>query len=164
MITPKGIHRLSFVASFAIHLILFLIPMKHVYLTSSPSNTVQPIPIEFIIKETIVAKPKPIPKNNAPIKQKPLPGDRSSAIVATSSEPYYPKDAISLGLEGDITVIATINSKGTLIQTEITQSTGHPILDTAFIKTLKDNYKFKPKRIFAVNKTDRIKISYRFQL
>jgi TonB family protein len=49
---------------------------------------------------------------------------------------YYPREAIDQGLEGTVTIEATINENGHAVGTKILESSGHTILDTSAIRTI----------------------------
>ncbi len=164
MISDKGIHRLSFIISVGLHLVILFVPfIKHQMVKNEVAAPA--IPIEFTVEEVLIESPKKIHSSVAKSKKpKRLPGDRSRAIISKRIEPFYPKDAINFGFEGRITVLATISPAGKITRIKVLHSTGHDILDNAFIAALKQSYRFKPKRILGVNKTDKIKLTYHFTL
>ena len=93
-----------------------------------------------------------------------LQGDRKNAVVNTSFDPYYPKDAINLGWEGKVTIQAYVNKKGKVTRVKLIKSSGYPLLDDAFINAVYASYTFKPKRIMGKNKMDKITLSYQFKI
>ena len=101
-----------------------------------------------------------------PKKKKPqsLPGDRKSPEISSSIRPIYPKAALNNNWEGDIRVEFTINDKGIVSDYKVLKSTGFEALDASFIRTVKQHYKFKPRRIMGKNKSGKIKLKYRFSL
>ena len=141
------------------------------YITQLNAKIIKPetktIPIELSIKEIVIEKPKPIVQNiTSKQKNKPtrLPGDRAKPSITSKQEPFYPKNAINETLEGKVTVRVTINTRGRISKIKVIRSSGHEILDQAFIQTIKSHYKFKPKRVMGVNKMSTVTLSYRFTL
>ncbi|RAP28724.1 hypothetical protein DID78_04625 [Candidatus Marinamargulisbacteria bacterium SCGC AG-343-D04] len=163
MNSDKKLHQLSLGLSIGIHVIIFAFFSFFIKDQDVIYVNPEPIPIAFEIKEVIVKKPKVVSKIEEK-EPKRLPGDRDHSTVQKSIEPYYPKDAINLGWEGEVTVKATINSKGRVTRVKLLKSSGFPLLDNAFIETVKSDYVFKPKRVLGVNKIDTITLSYEFIL
>jgi periplasmic protein TonB len=178
IITEKGTERLSFLITVLIHILLLLIPLslKTTVIPDVPEYT--KVPVNFELKEK--PKPKPIAKKGRPKTSKgktkaagagapkktgdPHPGDRKHPIVASSSLPSYPKDAINNDWEGTVKVKAKVNAKGRVIYATIIKSSGHKILDESFLRTVKEQYQFKPKREYGKNETGFITIKYTFEL
>lgn len=118
---------------------------------------------QTIMLESIVESKKQMPVKKI-IKKTRLPGDRDKASVANKITPIYPKNALNQNLEGKIVVKVKINQKGIISNIQIIQSTGHSILDNAFIHTLKYYYSFKPKRVMGKNVSSYINLSYEFKI
>jgi TonB family protein len=161
MISDKGIHRIAIILSVLIHIFLIIILIINSDKTKiTPS---EPIVIEYKIKEIIVKKPSPIIKPK-PKKPTSLPGDRKKAIATKKLTPFYPKDAINYSLEGTVRLKVTINKTGIVSTIKILKSSGHKSLDNAFIDTIMNSYKFKPKRKMGKNKVDNLILEYTFKL
>lgn len=185
-INDGNLNQLSLFITVGIHALLFIViilfsPSKKIIQEESPQIPVSVYVDEIIIKKPIKKKPvitpkkrksKPIPshspasvsKSKSKPKPKKLPGDRALPILSSKKAPIYPKDAISLGLEGTVVVDVTVNTKGRISSIKLVTSSGHDSLDTSFINTVKSSYAFKPKRVMGVNKTGLIRLSYRFNL
>ena len=173
MLNDHKINRISLFSSIILHIgivIFFFLSF------SEPINiteTMAPVPIEFSIKEIVISKPipkkiamistepSPKPPKTAPIKPK---DDRHKPLLDSHKEPYYPKEAINFSLEGTVIVNVLVNTQGRVSEVTIVKSSGHSILDKAFISTIKSTYIFKPKRVDGVNVIDTITLSHTFNL
>lgn len=93
-----------------------------------------------------------------------FPGDQSNATVEGEIRPIYPKSALNEELTGAVQVEVTIDPKGQPSQIIVIKSSGHTILDEAFIRTIRTYYKFKPKRVQGQNVEDKILLTYTFRL
>lgn len=49
----------------------------------------------------------------------------------------YPRSAVAKEIEGDASVLVTIDRSGSLIKYEVTKATGHRILDKAVVRLMK---------------------------
>ena len=92
------------------------------------------------------------------------PDDRKTPIVTKSGQPSYPKSAINNGWEGTVSVSVKISETGTILDIEVIKSSGHAVLDNAFMSVVKSQYYFKPKRLMGKNRVGRLKLSYNFEL
>lgn len=163
MISDKGIHRIAIFLSVLIHIILIII--LKINLNKTKIQPAPPIVVDYKIKEIIVKKPSPIQKPKPkPKKPTSLPGDRKNAIVTKKITPFYPKDAINYSLEGTVKVKVTINKRGIVTTVKVLKSSGHKSLDNAFVNTIMNSYKFKPKRKMGKNKIDTLILEYTFKL
>ena len=120
------------------------------------SSDLKPAPKKT--KGTVKAKKK--------VKKKPtsMPGDRKEPLITSSIKPIYPKTALNNNWEGKIQLEITVNNKGHVSGYKVIKSTGHQILDDAFIRTVKDYYKFKPRRVMGKDQEGKIRIKYTFSL
>lgn len=177
-ISEKGTQRLSLLITIIIHLLVLIIPL-------SVSDTIVPevpeytkVPVSFELKEEKEPKPKakkgkPFVKKGSTKKAstgknesigKKQPGDRDNPVVASESLPPYPKDAINNGWEGTVKVRAKIDATGRILYAKVVSSSGHKILDETFLRVVKENYTFKPKRQYGKNETGFITIKYTYKL
>ena len=159
----KHINKYAWTCSISLHILLFWI----LSLTFSEEVvTPPPTRINITISEIEVKTklPKPLNKKSIPSSTKSFPGDRKKAIIINKHAPYYPKTAINNGWQGKVTVKVFINTKGRISHIKLIKSSGHKLLDNAFIETIKTNYKFKPKRKLGINKTSSLILSYTFKL
>lgn len=179
MKSEKQIHIIALSCTIIIHFCLLLVPIQSKIKIKKETPSIQPIPINYIVKETIIERPKPspppkaipkkIPKKATPKPVQPpqptsLPGDREFASVSKSHTPYYPKTAINNLYEGTTILNVTINEYGDIVVIEVKKSSGHPSLDQAFIDSVTNFYQFKPKRVMGQNKPDTIVLKYTFEL
>ena len=82
----------------------------------------QPVPPPVAVPPAPTFAPKP-PE---------LPGKAmNSAMAEQIKQEYYPREAIARGLQGDVVVLLTISSSGTVIAASVATSSGHAILDDA---------------------------------
>lgn len=171
----KKSNQVALTVTLLLHILVFLIPTPKTNITIQATPEIYSVPIQM----TVVQEEKKIPptppkkrkekanrsstKNTTPPKPiTSLPGDQKSATIIHSQTPYYPKEALSLGLKGTIIIEASVNYKGLVSSYKVIQSTGHPILDNAFIRSLQF-YTFNPKRIMGKDQSDTLRIKYTFQ-
>ena len=57
-----------------------------------------------------------------------------------------------------------ITGKGFVKSVKLIKSSGHPILDQSFIRTVRQYYQFKPKRVMGENKEASKIVQYTFKL
>ena len=120
-----------------------------------PESEDELIPTESIaVTENTVEDPKPTR----------LPGDRESPEIISKVTPIYPKSALNEDLSGIVTARFTIDKAGTPISYKIAQSSGHPVLDKTFARTVMLYYKFKPKRVLGKDTQGDVVLSYNFSL
>ena len=173
MLNDHKINRISLFSSIIIHIALVIVSFlsfkKPIVVTAS----IQPVPIEFSIKEVVIAKPAPkeiiqtpAPKSAKPTKKLPVKhkDDRRKPVLESHKEPYYPKEAINFSFEGTVVVSVVVNTQGRVADVTVVKSSGHSVLDKAFISTIKSTYIFKPKRVEGVNVVDTITLSHTFSL
>jgi len=178
MISDAGIHRLAICVTIVFHCIVFIFPRDSSDLDQKASSRIdlKEKPLTFAIRERIVQKvvPKVLStsqekvrvseKKSRPKLPKQYPGDQAYATVLQSREPYYPKDAINSGWEGRIDIDVTIDKEGRVVNIVMIQSTGHIILDDAFINIVKNAYVFKSKQVLGDALEDTIRLQYIFEL
>jgi TonB family protein len=182
-INEKGIKRLAFVISLVLHLVILFVFVPHSKLKIEAAPKKYHIPVQMVVqkKNTLpkgdsrqlikkkknqkrVSKKKYAKKYD---KGKPksiasMPGDRKKPVITSSVDPLPPKEALNNEWSGKVVVDITIDKKGNPIKHSIVKSTGHEVLDTAFVKTIKMYYKFKPKRVMGKNVVGRIRLTYTF--
>lgn len=102
-----------------------------------------------------IIKPQPRPKKSKtqdiPKAQEPVPTDKADTTVAQAvttkfvadattayaPAPEYPRMARLRGLVGNVILRLGINEQGQVIQTQITKTSGHEMLDQAALEALK---------------------------
>ncbi len=158
--------------SIVIHLIVILI-LTISFPQKATQETTQLIPIDIqiieitpqkeIASKTLVsrkarpkARVKPVPTS--------LPGDRIQPAISRKVAPVYPKKALNNDWEGSVQVKVTVSPQGKPIQFKIVSSSGHAVLDQAFIRSIKQNFQFKPKRTMGKNVSGTIILSHTFSL
>jgi TonB family protein len=114
-------------------------------------------------KETKLTDLKSL-KNSKKNKYKTIPGDRALPLVSQRGAPIYPKSALNSELTGKVLVKATINTKGQPEKIKILKSSGHAILDNAFMETIKKYYLFKPKIKDGKAVAGEIELEYTYRL
>ena len=102
------------------------------------------------------AKKKPKPTS--------LPGDRLSPAIAQKVFPVYPKKALNNDWEGTVKVKVTVSKSGRPVSVRVISSSGHSILDRSFVRAIKKNYVFNPKRKMGKNMAGTIILSHTFSL
>ena len=177
ILNEKKIQTISLLFTTLIHLVVFIIsfPIKKTQIP--PQTALYQIPVHLEIYEPppkkiesqkkaskkAYAKAKVIKKPEKPSR---LPGDRDQpeVIKQSAKKPIYPKQALNYEWGGTIDLLLTINEKGSVTQHKILKSTGHKVLDNTFIRTVKNYWKFKPKKSQGKGQYGKIKISYTFGL
>lgn len=179
---PENKHNLiAWCITLVLHCLFLFIPMSNTLKVVSKESLPESIPINYVVKEIKVKKPakavsetKKIVKQKekkqkkivkkAPPKPTSMPGDRKQAAVSKTVEPYYPKSAINNSLEGTVVVDVVVNSEGAPQTVTIIRSSGHEMLDNAFVDTIVEGYSFKPKRVMGKNEMDSVRLKYTFEL
>lgn len=123
---------------------------------------VQPPQPKIVSKRLVRKAPKP----KAKVAKKPtsLPGDRPQPAAARSFQPVYPKKALNNDWEGTVKVQVTVAANGTPVAVRVVRSSGHPSLDNAFIRSIKTQGAFKPKRVMGKNVSGTIVLTHTFSL
>ncbi len=93
-----------------------------------------------------------------------VPGDRMVATTLNAVVPIYPKQALNNNWEGTVVVDVKIDSNGKPYEVELVSSSGHDILDKAFVTTVKRYYRFAPRRLFGQDVESNLRLSYRYEL
>ena len=176
MNTDKKRQWLSILITLVFHILIFFIPV-HQSIETVPDQKTVSVPVNFVINDIKIPVPKPVSKKKRfkkkkdqpvqPLKAdaKPVyPDDRKTPIVTKSGQPSYPKSAINNGWAGTVSVSVKISETGTILDIEVMKSSGHAVLDNAFMSVVKSQYYFKPKRLMGKNKVGRLKLSYNFEL
>lgn len=177
----KGI---ALILSLALHAGILLIVFPQTVIEIVPEKSTVRLPVHFVVTEPQpkpespppppvpdvtkekIAPAKPQAKPETPVASEPesLPGDRKVATVAKHTVPIYPKQALNQGLTGTVIADFAINEQGKPTRHRIIQSTGHDILDAAFVQTVMGYYTFEPKRVMGENVAGSIRLSYTFEL
>lgn len=145
-------------------------------LMGRPTSKIQPIKQEAIAIQMVHApsktaatahplvskKAKPSAKKH--IKPTSLPGDQPSPSISKHGVPIYPKTALNNDWEGTVKVKVTVSSTGKANRIRVLSSSGHPVLDKAFIRSIKQQYEFRPKRSMGKNQIGTIILSHTFSL
>eukprot|EP01047_Picozoa_sp_COSAG01_P011775 COSAG01_NODE_519_length_16012_cov_4.344058_3_plen_159_part_00 len=154
---------LSFFITLVLHVLLFFIALPVIIPPEKPSKQqpIQAIQLSFYQTAKVQTSKNGIASKK---KVKWLPGDRKKALLSVKATPTYPKKALNLDWSGKIIVKANINTKGRVSHVNIIKSTGHQLLDQSFIRTLYEQYRFKPKRVLGKNISSFLKLSYDFEL
>ena len=97
-------------------------------------------PTEPLLKNTLDAE-ETSPLESPPLTAKPQPVEKTRAkreVQAAqrklSEHLFYPSEAITRGLEGEVRLILKLSASGAVDDVAIAASSGHPILDNAAIK------------------------------
>ena len=100
----------------------------------------EPRPVEPLLKNTLDAE-ETSPLESPPLTAKPQPVEKTRAkreVQAAqrklSEHLFYPSEAITRGLEGEVRLILKLSASGAVDDVAIAASSGHPILDNAAIK------------------------------
>jgi protein TonB len=95
-------------------------------------------PVEPLLKNTIdsetaprAEKPLPAPESKARGSQK---REVQSAQRKLSQHLFYPAEAVSRGIEGDVRLLVRLDAAGAIIDVSVAATSGHAILDNAAIR------------------------------
>lgn len=90
---------------------------------------------EPVLKDTLSEKTEPVPPAPRPVTD---PRGRKSATVAAqrklAEHLFYPPEAISRGLEGEVRLLLTLSPDGTVTDASVAVGSGHAILDRAALR------------------------------
>jgi periplasmic protein TonB len=147
---------LALALSLAIHLLPVLTPLlaghqekaeatpalQAVLRTLPPPAPLQEQPPLTMPEERATQKPKPPPP---PVRER-QPAARASGWQAEINKQlaqqvrrgdYYPAEAISRGLQGDVLVLMILDTEGNVSAARVEQSSGHALLDQAALRNVR---------------------------
>lgn len=162
-LTPRNKYRLplALVASLLLHSLPWLLnqipppkppPSPKPSLTATLAPPALPAPIvppELILPEPLKPQaPLPPPLPHKPEKQKPgekqlnAPKTWNQAIAQQlkslkDRQEYYPQEAISQGLQGEVLVLVIIDENGNITAARVEESSGHRLLDDAALRNVR---------------------------
>lgn len=73
--------------------------------------------------------------------------DLTSAVVVPTGGPEYPKNAVTFGVEGQVTLAVQVGGDGKVTGVTVTQSSGDPTLDRVASRWVAERWRFKPSSI-----------------
>ena len=135
---------------------LLSIPVNVVITAESPADDTQATSTSSVKHKVVSAK--------SPASIVPMPGDRESPEITHRSRIPYPKAAINHDWEGKVTISVYLSSSGQVKTIKILRSSGHSVLDDIFVKTVRDQFKFKPRRVQGHNREGVVTLSHKFAL
>lgn len=98
-------------------------------------------PADPLLKNTLEAEAPPRAAAPPPPMKSAKPGRRSveqrtvgAAQKKLSKHLYYPPEAVSRGIEGDVHLLLTLATGGNIIDVHVAASSGHAVLDNAAVK------------------------------
>jgi len=167
-------HYVSLGLSVFLHVIFFAISFPQSIPPAQPESQLVSIPVNVVITsenpiaDNQVTSTSALKHNIASIESPesivPMPGDRESPQITHRSRIPYPKSAINHDWEGNVTIAVHLTSSGQVKTIKIIRSSGHSVLDEIFVKTVRDQFKFKPRRIQGQNQEGVVKLSHKFIL
>jgi len=123
-----------------------------------------------VVSDKVIEKPQPkavAPSSETTLTGDPaagFPGDRDVASIANVVSPIYPKTALNNNWEGTVVAEITVDSTGAPISVFVVKSSGYPILDEAYVRTIKKYYTFKPKRVRGQDVSSTLRLSYTYKM
>lgn len=141
----------------------------------SKSKAVSPTPEPAKSKTTAAVKPSPNPGkavasnkggqsgDTTGTRPASFPGDRANPVPQSLLDVIYPKAAENEEWEGVVVVEAAIDASGHPTTVKIAKSSGHEVLDNAFMASVM-KMRFKPKRVQGVDVPGTVTLQHRFQL
>jgi protein TonB len=120
-------------------------PSVQVVTLDTPAiNFAVPTPGSLLVPMSVAPTPVEVAlKRAAPVKQEPT-HIQSSGAGGDRPAPEYPKMALQLSEQGDVTLLLTVNDSGKVVSTEIKESSGSPILDDNAQKWVKSRWSIPP--------------------
>jgi TonB family protein len=166
---PRYFTIFSWGISIALHGILIFLTLPTSTHIEKKTQPTEPIQIELIekkrapsVKSKTLITPHGIPSTHK--KPTALPGDRRQPAVSKKASPIYPKKALNNDWEGTVKVNVTVSKWGKPTSIRIVSSSGHAILDNAFVRSIKQTYEFKPKRKMGKDESGTLVLSYTFSI
>tara|TARA_A100001015_G_C15028776_1_gene731958 strand:- start:446 stop:964 length:519 start_codon:yes stop_codon:yes gene_type:complete len=166
-----SVNQKAWAISLLIHIVLILL-VTDFFTTDEiiEKQNIQPVEVQFYkppqpkVKIKKLVTKKGISKPKQAVKPTSMPGDRKQPETAKSMAPTYPKKALNNEWEGTVKVKVTVSPSGQPIQVKVISSSGHESLDKSFVRSIRNSYQFKPKRIMGKNVTGVVMLSHRFSL
>jgi periplasmic protein TonB len=102
-----------------------------------------PPPDEPLLKDTLTdaESPRPAVAPSTSLPPRPSPGRKTtlakSAVAAQhklAEHLYYPPEAIAAGIEGEVRLLLTLTTAGTVVDAQVARGSGHAILDRAAVR------------------------------
>jgi len=167
----------AWTVSILFHIILLLIsfPQYAMKAVKAPQKII--IPVHMVYTEKIIEEVPPAPKvdskkltSTAPSNKVKsliptrLPGDRDTPRLTNKITPVYPKTALNNDWEGAVVVKVKVSPTGQVLGIKVIRTSGHPVLDTAFMMTIKQYYTFEPKRVGGKDVESEIILKHAFKL
>jgi protein TonB len=120
-------------------------PQIQVVTLETPAiNFAVPTPGSLLVPMSVAPTPVEVAlKRAAPVKQEPT-RIQSSGAGGDRPAPEYPKMALQLSEQGDVTLLLTVNDYGKVVSTEIKESSGSPILDANAQEWVKRRWSIPP--------------------
>ena len=87
----------------------------------------------------------------------------SDPVYLKRNKPVYPRNAIKRNQQGVVMVDATLNQHGYVIDTEVFNSSGHPLLDRSALKAVR-NWQFEPAKRNGTTVLSVVRIPVEFRL
>jgi protein TonB len=173
MINRLSQEQQSWLASIVVHvLVLSVLSVSFVKVVKETEQIIVPVELVMVQPKKVAPKqPKQrsVSKKAMPVaktvpKPTSLPGDRKIPLVSSFVDPIYPKQALNNDWEGTVKVRVGISNTGSVNSVRVLRSSGHTVLDQAFIKAIKNYYKFKPKRSMGKDVAGSLVLAHSFSL
>jgi len=90
-------------------------------------------------------------------------GSAASPAYGSNPEPPYPMAARRLGLEGTVVLRVVVATDGRPASVVVLQSSGHEVLDTSALETVRTRWRFVPARRNGMPVEDSVQVPIRFR-
>ena len=87
--------------------------------------------------------------------------DPVTAVVVGASGPYYPKDAVTYGVEGRVVVAVTVGAQGKVEEVVVEESSGSPSLDRIARRWVEERWQFRPS---STGRAYRVSVVFEFAI
>jgi periplasmic protein TonB len=94
---------------------------------------------------------------------KPLENVVTAKMLLRCEKPEYPRESLANEHQGVVTMSFHVSKDGTLLESKIERSSGHPPLDFAAIRAL-SKCPFKPKTVDGIPEDSWVKMQYVWKL
>ena len=129
-----------------------------------------PAPDQFVIPKKEKSAPvKEQPRGNAAVEGSAGQGEgygnyTSQPRYFRNPMPPYPKSLRGQGIEGQVLLEVSLDSKGRVKSVQIVQSSGYPEFDNSALNTIQQRWRFRPARIGSLKVESKVRVPVVFEI
>jgi protein TonB len=141
------------------------------------ATTTRPDPAPARAPQTVLSAPKPQSTREKGDGSSPVPGRDATTLRSTGGargantasylsnpEPPYPDEARRLGIEGVVTLLVRIDSRGRPVEVRVLRSSGSSLLDRHTADFVRKRWEFKPAKVGGIPVESEVEIPVRYSL